>query len=286
MSESIHIEPTHLFLADVHLGGSILMGENYEKGLCSLINYAAQKKIQLYLLGDVFDYWMEFPAQKSEKTPFKSIQSPRETTLPPLGSSILDTLKKYNQACGPAYYILGNHDYWDAGYFASIGCKVFNDGCTIDLDRQTVCLLHGDGLPTKKTRIRGNLITPLKRPILHTILRSASFITLFQYFFTPNQAWSMMKAFSNFSKKKEKPALANIDSTLKNLINFSDIDLVIAGHDHLARTVHTKGGKYINTGPYYENNLVLTYSKQGWVHAEWDERQSKLVVKEKPSYSL
>ena len=69
MSESIHIEPTHLFLADVHLGGSILMGENYEKGLCSLINYAAQKKIQLYLLGDVFDYWMEFPAQKSEKTP-------------------------------------------------------------------------------------------------------------------------------------------------------------------------------------------------------------------------
>ena len=286
MSESIHIEPTHLFLADVHLGGSILMGENYEKGLCSLINYAAQKKIQLYLLGDVFDYWMEFPAQKSEKTPFKSIQSLRETTLPPLGSSVLDTLKKYNQACGPAYYILGNHDYWDAGYFASIGCKVFNDGCTIDLDRQTVCLLHGDGLPTKKTRIQGNLITPLKRPILHTILRSASFITLFQYFFAPNQAWSMMKAFSNFSKKKEKPALANIDSTLKNLINFSDIDLVIAGHDHLARTVHTKGGKYINTGPYYENNLVLTYSKQGWVHAEWDERQSKLVVKEKPSYSL
>ena len=286
MSESIHIEPTHLFLADVHLGGSILMGENYEKGLCSLINYAAQKKIQLYLLGDVFDYWMEFPAQKSEKKPFKSIQSLRETTLPPLGSSVLDTLKKYNQACGPAYYILGNHDYWDAGYFASIGCKVFNDGCTIDLDRQTVCLLHGDGLPTKKTRIHGNLITPLKRPILHTILRSKTFITLFQFFFAPNQAWSMMKAFSNFSKKKEKPALANIDSTLKNLINFSDIDLVIAGHDHLARTVHTKGGKYINTGPYYENNLVLTYSKQGWVHAEWDERQSKLVVKEKPSYSL
>jgi hypothetical protein len=31
MSESIHIEPTHLFLADVHLGGSILMGETTKK---------------------------------------------------------------------------------------------------------------------------------------------------------------------------------------------------------------------------------------------------------------
>ena len=286
MSESIYIEPTHLFMADVHLGGSIMMGENYEKSLCSLINYAAQKKIQLYLLGDVFDYWMEFPAQKTGKTPSKSNQSTHETTLPSLGSSVLDTLQKYNQVCGPAYYILGNHDYWDAGYFASIGCKVFNDGCKIDLDRQTVCLLHGDGLPTNKTHILGDVVSPLKRRILHTILRSASFITLFQYFFAPNQAWSMMKAFSNFSKKKEKPTLATIDSALKNLINFSDIDSIIAGHDHLARTVHTKGGQYINTGPYYENNLVLTYSKQGWVHAEWDERQNKLVVKEKPSYSL
>ncbi len=286
MSESTDIEPTHLFLADVHLGGSIGLGDNYEKNLCSLINYAAQKKIQLYLLGDVFDYWMEFPAHKNKTRSTKSNHSSNKPTLPPLGSVLLNTLQEYNQVCGPAYYILGNHDYWDAGYFASIGCTVFTDGCSINLDHQTVCLLHGDGLPTKKTQIRGNLITPLKRPILHTILRSKTFITLFQFFFAPNQAWSMMKAFSNFSKNKEKPALSTIDSTLKNLINFSDIDCIIAGHDHLARTVHTKGGQYINTGPYYENNLVLTYSKQGWDHAEWDEQKSKLVVKQKPSYSL
>ena len=44
MSQSIYIEPTHIFLADVHLGGSTLMGGNYEHSLCSLINYAAKKK--------------------------------------------------------------------------------------------------------------------------------------------------------------------------------------------------------------------------------------------------
>ena len=123
MSESIYIKPTHLFMADVHLGGSIVMGENYEQSLCSLISYAAQKKIQLYLLGDVFDYWMEFPAQKTGKTSSKSNQSTHETILPSLGSSVLDTLQKYNQVCGPAYYILGNHDYWDAGYFAAVSSK-------------------------------------------------------------------------------------------------------------------------------------------------------------------
>ena len=31
MSESINIEPTHIFLADVHLGGSVLMWEKLRK---------------------------------------------------------------------------------------------------------------------------------------------------------------------------------------------------------------------------------------------------------------
>ena len=34
-----------------------------------------------------------------------------------------------------------------------------------------------------------------------------------------------MKYFSNFSKKKGKTALTTIDSSLKYLINFSDIDV-------------------------------------------------------------
>ena len=95
-----------------------------------------------------------------------------------------------------------------------------------------------------------------------------------------------MKCFSKFNKKKEKTALTTIDSSLKYLINFSDIDVIVAGDDHCARTVYTKGGQYINTGPYYEHHLVLTYSKQGWTHAQWHGKMNKFVVKEQPIYSL
>ena len=284
MSDFLEIQPTHLFLADVHLGGSRLLGENYEIHLCSLIRHAAENKIHLYLLGDVFDYWMEFPERKKKFS--SSNLSAGEPKLPPIGSTLLDTIQEYNKTFTTVYYILGNHDCWDAGYFNSIGCKVFTDGCKIKIDEQTICLLHGDGLPTKRTHINENIIGPLKRPLLHTILRSRAFIRLFQYLFTPKQAWSIMQSFSNFSKKKEKIAKPFIDSSLKYLIDFSDIDLIIAGHDHLARTVSTKGGQYINTGPYYEDNLVLTYSEQGWAHAQWDQKMARLVVKEQPIYTL
>ena len=284
MSDFLEIQPTHLFLADVHLGGSRLLGENYEMHLCSLIRHAAENKIHLYLLGDVFDYWMEFPERKKKYS--SSNLSAGEPKLPPIGSTLLDTIQEYNKTFTTVYYILGNHDCWDAGYFNSIGCKVFTDGCKIKIDEQTICLLHGDGLPTKWTHINENTIGPLKRPLLHTILRSRAFIRLFQYLFTPKQAWSIMQSFSNFSKKKEKIAKPFIDSSLKYLIDFSDIDLIIAGHDHLARTVSTKGGQYINTGPYYEDNLVLTYSEQGWAHAQWDQKMARLVVKEQPIYTL
>ena len=284
MSEFPEIQPTHLFLADVHLGGSKLLGEEYEQHLCSLIRYAAKNKIHLYLLGDVFDYWMEFPQRNKQHS--SPNQSAGELTLPPIGSTLLDTIQQYNKTFTSVYYILGNHDCWDAGYFKSIGCRVFTDGCKIKIDEQTICLLHGDGLPTKRTRINENTIGPLKRPLLHTILRSKAFISLFQFLFTPKHAWAIMQSFSNFSKKKEKIAKPFMDSSLKYLINFSDISVVIAGHDHLARTVNTKGGQYINTGPYYEDNLVLTYSEQGWAHAQWDQNMTRLVVKEQPIYSL
>ena len=283
MSEYKGIEPTHVFLADVHLKSSKSMGENYERNLCSLINYAAEKKIHLYLLGDIFDYWMEFPSREQNVSHNNSVN---KTTIPLIGSMLLDTLHQYNESFTPAHYILGNHDYWDAGHFSAIGCIVFKDGCIMNLDQQTICLIHGDGLPSKKTQIHGNKISPLKRPIFHTILRSKTFVKLFQFCFAPHQAWSIMKCFSKFNKKKEKTALTTIDSSLKYLINFSDIDVIVAGDDHCARTVYTKGGQYINTGPYYEHHLVLTYSKQGWTHAQWHGKMNKFVVKEQPIYSL
>ena len=178
MSDFLEIQPTHLFLADVHLGGSRLLGENYEMHLCSLIRHAAENKIHLYLLGDVFDYWMEFPERKKKYS--SSNLSAGEPKLPPIGSTLLDTIQEYNKTFTTVYYILGNHDCWDAGYFNSIGCKVFTDGCKIKIDEQTICLLHGDGLPTKRTHINENTIGPLKRPLLHTILRSRvySFVSI------------------------------------------------------------------------------------------------------------
>ncbi|HBQ60690.1 MAG TPA: UDP-2,3-diacylglucosamine diphosphatase, partial [Balneolaceae bacterium] len=52
----------HIFLSDVHLGAfSAKTNKQIEEDLLALIEYCKQRHIELHILGDLFDYWMEFP---------------------------------------------------------------------------------------------------------------------------------------------------------------------------------------------------------------------------------
>ena len=80
------------------------------------------KKIQttggtLIIGGDFFDFWLEF------------ITGP-----PHYYENILDELEKLHLQHIDIHYVLGNHDYWDCGYFQKkFGAKIYkNDFSLID----------------------------------------------------------------------------------------------------------------------------------------------------------
>ena len=55
----------HLFISDIHIGAfNNSVEEQIENDLIDLVNYAIDRNAQIYILGDLFDYWMEFTNSK------------------------------------------------------------------------------------------------------------------------------------------------------------------------------------------------------------------------------
>ncbi len=238
----------HLFLVDVHLGAFDPDKEStILKHFCGIIDYAIQHKCRLYLLGDIFDYWMEYPKQNF---------------VPGFGSRILEKLRLYNESIEPALFITGNHDNWDYGHFKTLGFDVERDCRIVSIGQKRLLLMHGDG------ELDENLI--MSRPLFHRLLRNHTFVRLYQAVFPPETGNSIMKWFSNFTRKRNHIAPKPINEQAAFLLERDDIDVVITGHDHVARIGTFDGGLYLNPGPFYEHFSLIRYNEGEFNFVSWD----------------
>lgn len=243
----------HLFLSDVHLGafpGHI--NRELEEQVISLVQYCRDHQIQLHLLGDLFDYWMEYPEKR-----------------PNIGKKLLGEFEAYNQLFNSTTYILGNHDNWTRGYFEELGFIVSESHRQLATDGKNFFLHHGDGL--------ADSTHGLSRPALHRILRSNWFIKLYQNIFSPDAGLHLMKTFSAMSREKIEMKPERLNEWSKNLLINSNFDYVISGHDHIARTETFRSGTYINPGAFYKDHLVAYYTNNELRLVKWNTDDSKLV---------
>lgn len=228
-----------LFLSDVHLGAfSEAVQNELEAALKSLIDLCIEEKIQIYLLGDLFDYWMEYP-----------------DFIPPLGKSVLDRLELYNSKCGPAYFITGNHDFWDQGHFTDRGFIVEYEFLKVELFSKQFLLFHGDGL--------SDLEFEISRPWLNQFLRNPSFVSGYQKVFSGAAGNHLMKVFSEFTREDGNPDTERLSSWAKSFLQKTDVDYIITGHDHLPRMETYSSGTYINTGAFFRDRTLLLYTEDG-----------------------
>ncbi|MGH8530856.1 MAG: UDP-2,3-diacylglucosamine diphosphatase [Nevskiales bacterium] len=117
-----------LFISDLHLepGGSAL-----EDILLRFLNGPARKAEALYLLGDIFEYWLGDDASL-----------PRYQT-------VCDALAKLSAAGMPLYFMHGNRDFMVGKEFAqTTGATLLPESVVVDLDGTPTLLLHGDSLCT------------------------------------------------------------------------------------------------------------------------------------------
>lgn len=236
----------HLFLSDVHLGAfSRQKNVQLENELIDLISFSIEQNIQLHILGDLFDYWMEFG-----------------TEVPTIGKRLLHHFSIYNQTFKPATYITGNHDNWTQGYFEELGFEVLNDFKSLNIDSLKIFLHHGDGLSDPKFG--------LTRPFYHRILRHPLFTRTYQFIYGPESGIDLMRQFSNLSRNNPGEDPERLNEWSKQFLNETDYDYVICGHDHLPRVETFSFGTYINLGTFFEEKTVALYTNNRIELVKWN----------------
>lgn len=124
------------FLSDAHLGGRAFDdNRKREIALCSFFDSIKDNASEIYLLGDIFDFWFEY-----------------RNVVPKGFSRFLGKLSELTDSGIRVHFFVGNHDMWAFGYLEEeCGVVLHKEPCRITLP--SACgkavfayVGHGDGL--------------------------------------------------------------------------------------------------------------------------------------------
>mgnify|MGYP001793872702 FL=1 len=119
------------FASDNHLGAPTLKDSlPRETVFVSWLDTVKEAAGDIVLLGDLFDFWMEY-----------------KTVIPKGFSRTLGKLAELTDSGIPIYYFVGNHDLWMDGYFEEeLNIPVFHKPQQFKINGTSFFIGHGDGL--------------------------------------------------------------------------------------------------------------------------------------------
>lgn len=122
---------SYYFISDIHFG--LLTHEKEvarELIFVEFLNSIKDSAKELYILGDLFDYWFEYK---------KVIQKGYFRTFTALNDLVRNGTK--------VHYIIGNHDFMHRDFFEKeIGVSLYQAEIEKEIDGKKFYLAHGDGL--------------------------------------------------------------------------------------------------------------------------------------------
>ncbi len=248
-ASQVTISSPMIFISDVHIGAfSDKKEAEIERDLIGLVDYAEEHGYRISILGDLFDYWMEYPEY-----------------YPKIGQNILERFEKYNRSGQPCLYITGNHDNWVDHHFADLGFDVEPEYRILELDGKKFLLLHGDGVKEKNIE--------LPRPLFHRLLRNPYFVSLYKFIFPPSAGIALTKWFSHVSRsvlmREEKECTVAIDDWAEKQLQINRFDVIICGHHHYPRYRNINQGLYVNLGNFFNNRTIAVYNNNRLDLVKW-----------------
>jgi len=123
-------QPTALFVADSHF--HLVPDAEESRRVAAFVCFlgVAERADHLILLGDVFDFWFDYPHFRMRGY-----------------EDILLALDRVRDAGTRIHFVGGNHDIWAAGYLHErYGSAPRGEARILQLGSQRVYLNHGDGL--------------------------------------------------------------------------------------------------------------------------------------------
>lgn len=234
------------FASDFHLGFPNEK-ESRERELC-IISWLDEIKPtcgELYLLGDVFDFWFEY-----------------KWVAPKGFIRLLAKLADFVDAGIPVNIFSGNHDLWYGDYLTKeIGVTIYNEPIVREYFGKFIYLHHGHALGSYD---KGMIF-------LHKIF-SNRFLQWCFSFVPVNWAFGFAHAWSTHNRNAKVFESANYmgdDKEFlllysKEVLQKNHYDYFIFGHRHVAVDKEiAPNSRYINTGNWITSSTYAVLSEQG-----------------------
>jgi UDP-2,3-diacylglucosamine pyrophosphatase LpxH len=254
MSPQFTASSKMLFLSDVHLGAfTDARNRQIEEEIIQLIKFSRSHNFSIAILGDFFDYWMEY-----------------STKIPTLGKRMLQHFHTFNQS-SPVLYITGNHDNWTLGHFTELGFDVEPNYRLYTINGKNILFFHGDAI--------GPNLNSLTRPFWHRVIRNKVFLKIYRGLLSPKTGLSVMKKFSEMNRQmdQEEAGHMKLDDWAKTILKEKTIDVILCGHDHVPRIRAYEGGTYINAGSFYDHRTLILYNKGNFDLVTWNAKKNNFI---------
>ena len=224
----------------MHFGrGSAEQEREKEAALVDCLHAHADRAERLFLLGDVFDAFIEY------------------RTLVPKGFvRFQGLLAAWADRGVPVTYLAGNHDLWHRDYFEKeLGVEVVPTRWVGRLAGRRAVLAHGDAYDTSD---------PLYQR-LRPLLRSRAVTSSYRRLLPAGGALALAQWFSRtFHEERVDPRRVRaLRRAARRLLRRTSADLVVMGHSHQAERRTWPEGAYLNTGAWHRDRTFAALSASG-----------------------
>lgn len=225
------------FAGDFHLGKPDKKSSiEREKKIIEWLEIIKVDAQELFLMGDVFDFWFEY----------KHVVPKDYLKLVSKISEIIDSGIN-------VHYFKGNHDLWTLDYFEKLGIKLYDQPQSIKLDNKKILVGHGDGLGSGDFGYK----------ILKKIFSNSICQNLFRLIH-PDIGIRLGNFFSRSHKKyNTSNAKKNNDRIInycKNYEKDNHMDAYIFGHSHyISKETISNNSRYYNSGDWMNNSSYLEF---------------------------
>lgn len=201
------------FASDFHLGLHTLASPRQrEQRIVDWLHYIKPHAEELFLLGDVFDFWFEY-----------------KYVVPKGFVRFLATLAEFTDSGIPVHILTGNHDVWLFDYLPKeVGVNILHGPIEITRHGRRLYLCHGDEVGRR----------PLPYRAMRTLFHSFAMQRLFAWLIHPDIAHAFGSGWSHRSRKV-KPIAHAFRGKNEPLVQFfsrlnktDKHDVYLAGHLH------------------------------------------------------
>lgn len=229
------------FASDFHLGaGDYLTSREREDRLVRWLDIIKVDAAEVYLMGDVFDFWFEY-----------------KSVVPRGNIRFLGKLAQLADAGIKLYFFKGNHDMWMFDYFEKeLGATIITNELEIERNGKKFYLHHGDGLGPGDKMYK----------FLKKIFRSRVCQWLFARLH-PNLGVGIANYWSTHSRIASSKNIERINTEQEWLVVYSRellktnfYNYLIFGHRHLPLDIQlNKDSRYVNLGEWVNYNSYAVF---------------------------